>query len=113
MSETIAPIAELYGVKAKKEVELAILKRGVSSDNPMIHQLEIEIAELNRKLSTFPGVGMESLRLYRDVAIQQKILEFLVPMYEQAKVEEQKDVPVLLTLDHATAPERKVKPNGY
>ena len=30
--------------------------------------------------------------------------------YEQAKINEQKDVPVLLVLDKAVAPERKAKP---
>jgi tyrosine-protein kinase Etk/Wzc len=103
-------IAELYGMKAKKEVELGILKRTVSADNTLVRQAELEIRELDRKLSTFPGVGMESLRLYRDLLIQQKIIEFLVPLHEQAKVDEQKDVPVLLVLDKAIPAERKVKP---
>ncbi len=31
-------------------------------------------------------------------------------MYEQAKVEEQKDVPVILVLDKAVPPKRKAKP---
>ncbi|MEK9137480.1 MAG: Wzz/FepE/Etk N-terminal domain-containing protein [Bacteroidota bacterium] len=106
----VSAIAELYGMKAKKEIELAILKRTVTADNPLVKQAELELRELDRKLSTFPGVGIESLRLYRDLAIQQKIIEFLVPLHEQAKVDEQKDVPVLLVLDKAIAPERKVKP---
>jgi tyrosine-protein kinase Etk/Wzc len=109
-SPTVSGIAELYGMKAKKEIELAILKRTVSSDNMLARRTEIELAELNKKVSTFPGIGMGSLRLYRELAIQQKIIEFLLPMYEQAKVDEQKDVPVLLVLDKAVAPERKVKP---
>jgi uncharacterized protein involved in exopolysaccharide biosynthesis len=106
----ISPIAELYGMKAKKEIELAILKRTVSQDNAMVRQLQLEIREMERKLAIFPGVGIESLRLYRELAIQQKIIEFLVPLYEQAKVDEQKDVPVLLVLDKAVPPDRKSKP---
>jgi tyrosine-protein kinase Etk/Wzc len=106
----VSAIAELYGMKAKKEIELAILKRTVSADNSLVKQAELGLRELDRKLSTFPGVGMESLRLYRNLVIQQKIIEFLVPLFEQAKVDEQKDVPVLLVLDKAVAPERKVKP---
>jgi uncharacterized protein involved in exopolysaccharide biosynthesis len=106
----VSAIAELYGMKAKKEVELGILKRTVSSDNTIVRQAELELRELDKKLATFPGVGIESLRLYRNLAIQQKILEYLIPLYEQAKVDEQKDVPVLLVLDKAVPPERKVKP---
>jgi len=106
----VSPVAELYGLKAKKEIELAILKRGVAADNPVLQQKEVELSELSLKLSTFPGVGIESLRLYRDLLIHQKIMEFLVPLHEQAKVDEQKDVPVLLVLDKAVPPEKKVKP---
>jgi uncharacterized protein involved in exopolysaccharide biosynthesis len=109
-SPGVSAIGELYGLKAKREIELAILKRTASSDNPLVKQTELELRELDRKVSTFPGVGMESLRLYRNLVIQQKILEFLIPLYEQAEVDEQKDVPVLLVLDKAVAPERKVKP---
>ena len=77
----IGPIAELYGMKARKDLELAI-----------------------------PGIGVESLRLYCNVAIQQKIIEFLVPLYEQAKINEHKDIPVLLVLDRAVPAEKKSKP---
>jgi len=109
-SPGVTGIGELYGMKAKKEIELAILRRTVAPDNAVLRQDELELSELDRKVSTFPGVGIESLRLYRDVLIQQKIIEFLLPLYEQAKVDEHKDVPVLLVLDKAVAPEKKVKP---
>lgn len=109
-SPGVSGIVELYGMKAKKEIEIAILKRTVSADNSVLKQDELELKELDKKVSTFPGVGMESLRLYREILIQQKIIEFLLPLYEQAKVDEHKDVPVLLVLDKAVAPERKAKP---
>ena len=109
-SPGVSPIAELYALKAKKEIELAILKRRASSDNALVRQLELELSEINKKTATFPVLGIESLRLYRHVAIQQKILEFLIPLYEQAKVDEQKDVPVLLVLDTAVPAELKTKP---
>ena len=106
----VSGVAELYGMKAKKEIELGILKHSVSSDNALVKQAELELRELDKKLLTLPAVGIESLRLYRNLLIQQKIIEFLIPMYEQAKVDEQKDVPVLLLLDKAVAPERKTRP---
>jgi tyrosine-protein kinase Etk/Wzc len=107
---TVSSIATLYGLKAKKEIELSVLGRSLGTDNESYQQTKIELNELNRKLITFPNIGLKSLRLYRDVAIQQKILEFLIPIYEQAKIEEQKDVPVLLVLDKAVPAERKSKP---
>jgi len=106
----ISTIANLYGLKARKEVELSILQRTVEPGSASMKQAEVELEALNRRLSSMPQLGMESLRLYRSVAIQQKILEYLMPMFEQAKVDEQKDVPVLLVLDKAVVPERKTKP---
>lgn len=109
-SASVGGVAELYGMKAKKEIELAILRKSVSADDPAIRQLELELREVDRKLESFPEIGIESIRLYRDVVIQQKIVEFLLPLFEQAKVDEQKDVPVLLVLDRAVKAEKKSKP---
>ena len=106
----LSAIAQMYGLKARKEIELAIARRSVAQSNPMVGQLATEVEEIQKRIDKYPAIGIGSLRLYRDVAIQQKILEFLLPLYEQAKVDEQKDVPVLLVLDRAVAPERKVKP---
>lgn len=109
-SSSVGGVAELYGMKAKKEIELAILRKSVNPDDPAIAQLELELKELDRKLESFPEIGIESIRLYREVIIQQKIVEFLLPLFEQAKVDEQKDVPVLLVLDRAVKAEKKSKP---
>jgi tyrosine-protein kinase Etk/Wzc len=108
-ANSLAPIVELYAAKAKKEIELAVLRRVVANEVE-IRQKEIEIAELNKKLISFPNIGVRSVRLYRDVIIHQKILEFLIPVLQQAKVDEQKDVPVLLVLDRAIVPEKKFRP---
>ena len=110
---SLAGIAELYASKAKKEIELAILKKTVTGESAMIRQLEVELNELNRKVGTLPRTGLESFRLFRNAAIQQKIVEFLTPLYEQARIDEQKDVPVLLVLDKAAPPEIKVKPQRF
>lgn len=106
----IDAIASLYAMKVKKEVEVAVLEKSVTADNNALQQMRLELNELEKKVSTIPETGIASLRLYRDVAIQQKIVEFLVPLYEQARIEEQKDVPVLLVLDTAIPPEKKSKP---
>jgi uncharacterized protein involved in exopolysaccharide biosynthesis len=106
----IAPIAELYGLKAKKEIELGIAKREGTSDNLIAKQLQMQLTEIDKKLRTFPELGVSSMRFYREIAIQQTILEFLVPMYEQAKVEAQKEIPVILVLDRAVPAQEKASP---
>ena len=57
-----------------------------------------------------PDLGLQYARLVREVTLQEKLLEFLLPQYEQAKIQEQKDTPVIQVLSWATVPEHKVKP---
>jgi uncharacterized protein involved in exopolysaccharide biosynthesis len=106
----ISAIAELYGMKVKKEIEIGILERLMSIDSPELERARRELMEINKKVSLIPQVGIETIRLYREVAIQQKILEYIIPLYEQAKVDEQKQLPVILVLDKAIPAEKKAKP---
>jgi len=106
----MSAVAELYLMKAKKEIEIGILEHSVNKDSPLLHQARIELRELNRKVDQLPEVGIGSLRLYRDVYIQQKIMEFMIPLFEQAKVEEQRATPSVIVLDYAEIAERKAKP---
>jgi tyrosine-protein kinase Etk/Wzc len=109
-SSSLNAIAELYAMKAKKEIEISILEKSITPDNESMRQLKLELFEIDKRLSTIPQTGLESIRLYRDVLVQQKIVEYLVPIYEQTKIDEQKDVPVILVLDKAAPPEKKFKP---
>jgi len=110
VKSSAASLGDLYARKIKTEFELALLKRSTGSDNPAYKQLQMEDEELGKQLSRFPSLGVESFRLYRDLLVQQKILEILLPLYEQARVEEHKDVPVMLVLDKGVPAERKASP---
>ena len=107
---SLSAVGGLYAARTKKEVELAILLQQVTEENPLAVQLRNEVTELARRIEAIPAAGMTSLRLYREVIIQQKILEFLVPLEEQARIDEQKDIPVVLVLDRAVPPEKKDRP---
>ncbi|MFN0158926.1 MAG: GumC family protein [Bacteroidota bacterium] len=122
--------AEIAAQLALKEVELGVLRRTQSPDHPLAIGAEIEIDELNRKIKQMnsgtqgaesdmkilvpfyrvPQLGQTYIRRFRDVEIQYKILQFLTPMYEQAKVEERRQTPSVIVLDRAGPAERKSKP---
>ena len=53
---------------------------------------------------------MNFLRLKREVEIQNKILTFIIPMLEQAKIEEKKETPTILIIDSPQVPDYKIKP---
>jgi len=106
----ISAVAELYGMKAVNEIQLGVLKRTVGETNSQYIQKKVENEIIDEKLKKFPEIGMESLRLYREITIQQKIMEFIIPLYEQAKFDEHKDVPVAYVLDKAMPGERPDRP---
>jgi uncharacterized protein involved in exopolysaccharide biosynthesis len=127
---SIKAAAEIAAQLALKEVQLGVLRRTQSADNPAVVAGQIEIDELRNKLtqmgstgatvgrdmhifvpfSKAPDLGMEYLRRYRDVEIQYKILQIIAPLYEQAKVEERRQTPSVIVLDKAAPAERKAKP---
>jgi capsule polysaccharide export protein KpsE/RkpR len=127
----ISAAAELEAQIKLEEVKLGVLKRQLGEDAPEVKLAELKIDELKKKLmemkigeeelkneqsglfvpfKDIPELGIAYLRLYRNYEIQNKLLEFIYPLYEQAKLEEQKNVPTILVLDKAVPPERKAKP---
>jgi len=115
-----------------KEIELGIVRRSFGDENTRVQALRLELSEINRKMGEMkfgtadwyndrslnlfvpfkdvPEIGAEYIRRFRDFEVQNRMMDFLVPLYEQAKIDEQKDTPVVLELDKAVAPERKSKP---
>ncbi|MCU7496362.1 MAG: hypothetical protein HF314_08635 [Ignavibacteria bacterium] len=59
---------------------------------------------------TAPEMTMQYMRNFREVEIQSKILEVVLPFYEQAKFEEQKSIPPVQVLDKAVPPQLKFSP---
>lgn len=57
-----------------------------------------------------PDVALDYLRLTREVEIQSKLKAFMLPSYEQAKMDESKQSLLYLTLDKAVPPEHKSRP---
>ena len=57
-----------------------------------------------------PDVALEYLRLMREEEIQSKLKAFLMPSYEQAKMDETKQTLLYLVLDKALPPLKKSKP---
>jgi len=111
---------------ASEEVKLDLLKKIVSPDQNEVKLQEEKIALLKKQLNDVknapdvdnsilrlkgkPEIVINYLRLVREVEIQNKILQFLLPVYEQAKIEEKKEMPSVLVLDQPSLPEYKVKP---
>lgn len=108
-----------------EEVKLDVIRKILSSDQPEVKLQEAKVNSLRDKISSIststdlndflrlgnsPQIAISFLRLQRELEIQQKILTFLLPLYEQAKIEEKRETPTILVLDTPNIAERKSKP---
>jgi tyrosine-protein kinase Etk/Wzc len=126
----IEAAADLQSQIALREMQLVILSKTTTPDNELRERLAIEVNALRQKMSSLqtgddgkkgqfrifppfdnaPELGVQYFRFYRQVELQGKLLELILPLYEQAKIEEQRDTPSMLILDNAVTPEKASKP---
>lgn len=125
--ETAAQLkAEILKATAMREA----LSSNLGQNHAEVLKLENQINALNKEYSSLhsrqsnqiqendvllpigelPGLGLKYYRLFRDVEIQNKLHEMLVPLLEQAKIQEARTIPVLRLLDRAVPPTYKYRP---
>ena len=129
----ISGLAELKALLIAKEIEASVLSLEKSNDHPDARRVQIELNELRKRYNdvklknpdfaadknnndlyipfgNIPDIGLQYVRLYREVKIQEMVQEFIYPQYEQAKIQEEKDTATVQILDPAVPPELKTKP---
>jgi uncharacterized protein involved in exopolysaccharide biosynthesis len=122
----------LPGQIAAKELQLQILSRFATAQNPEMKRLSTEIAALRSQLSRYElahaqakGTGkanttgnvkatspfqQEAAQAYTTLKIQETLLDGFVRQLEVAKIDEAKEGPTMQVLDVARAPETRAKP---
>ncbi len=123
---TIETYSNLESELAQKEIESEIVKKIVGKESPQAKNAQISYQEFKAKvnsimqgekkdspllpLKSLPNKALEYFRYYRKVKINNKLLEFIIPLYEQSKIDEQKNIPILQVIDRAVPPEKKSYP---
>ncbi|MDD5765171.1 MAG: GNVR domain-containing protein [Candidatus Marinimicrobia bacterium] len=122
--QIVEEVAALENQKILNEIEIRYMGKSYSKDSPLLLDLKNKNKEIqesinglkesskysNLPLDKIPDLAVKYLRIYREVKIQEKVLEFLVVQHENAKVQENKEISNIMVLDHANTPERKSKP---
>ncbi|MEO8208912.1 MAG: Wzz/FepE/Etk N-terminal domain-containing protein [bacterium] len=116
---------ELEVALKSEEIKLEILRKILSPDEAEIKTQEEKIKLLTNQLADVknsdyesgslslkgsPEVVMNFLRLKRDVEVQNKIMSIILPLFEQSKIEENRETPNTLILDNPEVPDYKDKP---
>lgn len=117
-------LTELEVQKIQLEIQRDLLKNNYKDNDPRIKDLEIQINGLISKIKEYKSSnkysnipidklskqGIEFLRQYRDIMVQEQIVQFLAVEYEQAKLSNQKEEIKLNIVDHAVPADYKYKP---
>ena len=128
----ISAIVDLEAKIFMKKTELAIIEQNFGDFSPQykvaktnLVALQEELESLkngtgdNKKnpfgtlflsLKSLPELTQKYAKLYSDLLLQRKLQEFLLPEYEQAKLQLLKKKPTLQVIDAAIPPDRKSKP---
>lgn len=109
-----------------KQLQLSIMRKMMNGEAPPVKELEIQVEEYAKRLrelrsegdpgspllplKSIPIISAGYVDRYREVEIDNLLLEFVMPLYEQAKIEEKKDYPVLQVIDYAVPPAKKSYP---
>ena len=126
---TVKAAAEIEAQLTKKEMESYFTEQAYGTSSPQYLGIKAEINLLKQKVQELkssknlnatsnvfysfkemPDIAIKYLRVFREVEIQQAIQEIVMPMYEQAKVEEQKSIPTVMVIDQAVPPQLKYSP---
>ena len=129
----IEAAARLKGEVMAAEVQLEAMRNFATDANPEMVFLRRRIEEMKRQLAQFqygdgvsedrrdftvpfpkvPEVGIELVRLTREVKVQETLVTLLTQQLEQAKIAEAKDLPVVQVLDRAVPAERHSRPKLF
>ena len=132
--QTLAAIEAAAALKAQmlsNEVKLGVMLGALNTNHPDIENIKKENSELSKKmneleyganvigykksnlfpvLADVPELGVELVRLKREVEIQNTLFVFLTQQYEEAKIKEAKDTPTVQILDYPQKPQLKSAP---
>lgn len=109
-SASVEAAAKLYAQRAALQVRLGVMEqysRGASAEQTQIRQ---EMSEIDRQLAALPGIGLEQARLLREMKTLEQVQGLLRAQYEEARLDEVRDIATTEVLDPAKTPERHSRP---
>jgi len=128
--EQIKSILSTYSLLEKdlvsKQLQKEVMEKLLEKNSPKLESIKLEVDVFEKQLReiktngkensifipypNIPKYALEYYRLYREIEINNSILKFVLPLYEQARIEEQKDIPILQVIDYAKPAEIKSFP---
>jgi tyrosine-protein kinase Etk/Wzc len=125
VKSSIEQVAEFEGRKMGMDIEIAQLRNQFSGSNQRVSELEKEKSVIEKKIAGYMDQGGGNLivslshapekairyaELKGNAKLQESLYEFVLQLYEQAKITEANNVPAIQVLEYAKSPQKKSRP---
>jgi tyrosine-protein kinase Etk/Wzc len=110
MSSAVEQASAIYARRTMLQVRLGVIRSYSTGPSDEEIQIQQELAQLDQKMRELPVTGLELTRMVRDVRALEQVLALLTAQYEDARINEARDVVTIDILDAAVPPERKSRP---
>ncbi len=126
----IEAIQQLRAQITSRQVELSVLQQGATNQNPAVVRTQTEIENLQSQLrkmesdssrrspgsvqaptAKVPEFALEYVRKQREVKYHETLFQLLARQYEQARLDESRETPLLQVVDKAIVPDKKSGPH--
>ncbi len=111
MSTAAEDAARIYAQRTALQIRLGIIRSYSREGSPEEQQIVDQLAQLDQQLRALPETGLELQRLLREVKKNEQVYVLLTAQYEDARIEEARDVVTVDVLDEPAPPERKSRPH--
>ncbi len=118
--------SELEVEVIQQEIILEGMRNKLGTNTPQFKEQKLNLDEFKKQLESLyngklendffialqdiPDLQINYIRYYRDLEIQNRTLKFVYPIVEQARIDEQKNMPTVLIIDDAFVPQKKHSP---
>lgn len=128
IASIIGLFSDLLIKKTENDLQLEIMKASSDNNNPLIKDLEMTDAIISKKISQLEGdeessynhfiLPLNSIssksaqytKILMQIEVQKLVYQFVYPQYEQAKIDEVKDLPTIQIIDTARKAGIRSKP---
>jgi tyrosine-protein kinase Etk/Wzc len=129
MISVIDLYSDIVSQQIKNDIEIELAKDNYPANSPVLTELEQRRKVISDKISEFensssqlkpkymisiesiPDLALRYAQLMMNLEIQKKVLEYVYPQYEAAKIEELKDMPTLEIVDYPREAGLRTKPH--
>lgn len=110
MSSAVEAAARIYAQRVALQVRLGVVRSYSRGETDEERRIMDQLQQLDRQLGELPETGLELARLVREVKVQEQVFILLTAQYEEARIDEARDVVTVDVLDYGVPPERKSRP---